>query len=75
MPKSVSEEVRVLQSIAKTDVRSVKGKRGLKLGHELSMDPFRSNAVNFNEAYTCCSLHEQDEWRIQLLDNIFCGKE
>ena len=70
LPKSVSKEVRILQSIVKNDVRSVTGKNCLMLSQEFSIDPLTVSPGKFNELYKNYAVPEHDTWRIPLLGTL-----
>ena len=70
LPKSVSKEVRILQSIVKNDVRSVTGKNCLMLSQEFSIDPLTVSPGMFIDLYKNYAVPEQDTWRIPLLDTL-----
>ena len=72
--KSVSDEVRILSSIAASDVRSVTGKNCLNLENEFSLNPWKETPGSFRKKYKVYDVPNQDTWRLPLLASLLREK-
>ena len=68
--KSVSQEVRMMKSVAASDIQSTTGKNCLSMKNEFNLDPLTMPASSFAKHYTMYQIPEQDTWRLPLLSSL-----
>ena len=70
----VSDEVKIMCSIAAQDIRSVTAKNCYNLTEEFSLDPWTVPICRFNEEYKYYVLPDQDKWRLSYLMDLLVQK-
>ena len=68
--KSVSKEVRMMKSIAASDIQSTTGKNCISMKNEFNLDPLTMPVSSFAKVYTMYQKREQDTWRLPLLSSL-----
>ena len=68
--KSVSKEVRMMKSIAASDIQSTTGKNCSSMKNGFNLDPLTMHVSSFPKEYTMYDTPEQDTWRLPLLSSL-----
>ena len=72
--KSLSKEVRMMKSIAASDIQSTTGKNCLSMKNEFNLDQLTKHVSSFAKEYTMYDTPEQDTWRLPLLTSLLREK-